>query len=78
MPEVFREEGYVFFFYANEFHEPMHVHVRRAGGYAKFWIVPLSLACAEGLKVRELARAEELVASHKDEIRRKWHEVFES
>ena len=78
MPEVFREEGYVFFFYANESHEPMHVHVRRAGGYAKFWIVPLSLAYAEGLKVRELARAEELVSSHKDEIRRKWHEVFGS
>ena len=78
MPEVFRSEGYVFFFYANESHEPMHVHVRRSGGHATFWLVPLTLAYAEGLKVRELARAEELVAAHKDEIRRKWHEVFGS
>lgn len=33
MPEIFRLEGYVFFFYANEGNEPMHV--RRGGGYAK-------------------------------------------
>ena len=78
MPEVFRTEGYVFFFFANEGQEPMHVHVRRSGGYAKFWLMPLTLAYAEGLKVRELARAEELVVAHKDEIRRRWHEVFGS
>ena len=36
MPEVFRTEGYVFFFYSNEGREPMHVHVRRGGGFAKF------------------------------------------
>ena len=43
MPEIFRLEGYVFFFYANEGNEPMHVHVRRGGGYAKFWLEPLEL-----------------------------------
>ena len=66
----------MFFFYANEGHEPMHVHVRRAGGFAKFWLTPLTLAYAEGLKVRELARAEALIAAHKDAIRRKWNEVI--
>lgn len=76
MPEVFRVEGYVFFFYANEGHEPMHVHVRRAGGFAKFWLIPLSLAYAEGLKVGELTRAQELIAEHECEIRSKWNEVF--
>ena len=54
------------------------VHVRRGGGHAKFWLIPLTLAYAEGLKVRELAKAEVLVATHKDEIRRKWNEVFGS
>ena len=78
MPEVFRSEGYVFFFYANEAHEPMHVHVRRGGGHAKFWLASLALAYAEGLKVREPARAEEPVVAHKDVIRRRWHEVFGS
>jgi hypothetical protein len=36
MPEVFRKLGYVFFFYSNEGQEPMHIHVRKAGGFAKF------------------------------------------
>ena len=76
MPEVFREDGYVVFFYSNEGQEPMHVHVRRAGGHAKFWIEPLCLENSEGLKVGELARAEELISSHMDLIRRKWNEVF--
>ncbi len=76
MPEIFRKEGYVVFFYANEGHEPMHVHVRRAGGHAKFWMEPLRLDYSEGLKVPELARAEELIAEQADLIRRKWNEVF--
>jgi hypothetical protein len=41
MPEVFREFGFVF--YANEGAEPMHIHVRKAGGFAKYWIEPIEL-----------------------------------
>ena len=76
MPEVFRTEGYVFFFYANEGQEPMHVHVRRAGGHAKFWMDPLGLDSSEGLKTQELARAEQLAVENQALIREKWHEVF--
>ncbi len=54
----------------------MHIHVRRGGGFAKFWIEPLELDHAHGMKTAELARAEELVAQHVDDIRRKWNEVF--
>ena len=76
MPEVFRAEGYVFFFYSNEGQEPMHVHVRRAGGFAKFWMEPLTLDSARGLKTQELARAEALISEHADKIRENWHEAF--
>ena len=76
MPEIFRTEGYVFFFYSNEGQEPMHVHVRHAGGHAKFWMMPLTLDYAEGLKVQELNRAEELIKENEEKIRSKWHEVF--
>jgi hypothetical protein len=76
MPEVFRQEGYVVFFYANEGDEPIHVHVRKAGGFAKFWIDPLTLEFSQGMKTRELARAEELIGENADLIRRKWNEVF--
>jgi hypothetical protein len=75
MPEVFRFEGYVFFFYANEGQEPMHVHVRKAGGFAKFWIEPLLLDSSQGLKTKELARAEELISENIELVRRKWNEV---
>jgi hypothetical protein len=77
MPEIFRREGFVFFFYANEGQEPIHVHVRRAGGYAKFWIDPLELDLSEGMKVQELAKAEDLILENETLIRRKWHEVFD-
>ena len=76
MPEVFRTEGHVFFFYANEGQEPMHVHVRRAGGHAEFWMNPLGLDSSEGLKTQELARAEQLTVENQALIREKWHEVF--
>ena len=76
MPEVFRTEGYVFFFYANEGHEPMHIHVRKAGGFAKFWLDPVVLDYSQAMKTGELARAEELVLVNSERIRRKWDEVF--
>ena len=53
----------------------MHVHVRRGGGYAKFWVEPLELAWAQKLKVQELRRAEEIIAENTELIRRCWHEV---
>lgn len=76
MPEIFRTEGYVFFFYANEGQEPMHVHVRHGGGYAKFWIEPLELDYAKGLKTKEIVRAEKLIVDNLDLIRSKWQNVF--
>ena len=75
MPEVFRREGYVVYFYSNEGHEPMHVHVRKGRGRAKFWVDPLMLDYARHFKVRELGRAEELVAQHMALIVNKWHEA---
>jgi hypothetical protein len=76
MAEVFRAEGYVFFFYSNESQEPMHVHARKAGGFAKFWLEPVLLDYCQGMKTREVARAEELIVDNLDRIRRRWNEAF--
>ena len=78
MPEVFRKFGFVFFFYANEGQEPMHVHVRKAGGFAKFWIEPVELDFAQGMKILELKSAEQLIMDHLELIKSKWHEVHGS
>ncbi len=75
MPEIFRKLGFVFFFYSNESQEPIHVHVRKAGGFAKFWIDPVELEFAQGMKVRDLKTAEELIHGNLILIQDKWHEI---
>ncbi len=64
MPEVFREFGFVFFIYSNEGSEPMHIHVRKGGGFAKFWMDPVALDFSQGLKTNELKQAEMLILEH--------------
>ena len=76
MPTLLLVEGYRFFFFSNEGTEPPHVHVERGDGYAKFWIEPVDLAEAVGLKTRELGRARLLVIQHRIDFREKWLEYF--
>ena len=78
MPEVFRKFGFVFFFYANEGNEPMHVHVRKAGGFSKYWVEPIELEFSQGMKVNELRKAEDLIKENVELIKKKWHEVHGS
>ena len=74
MPKVFQKDGYSFFFYSNE-HPPIHVHVRHGGGEAVFVVEErVELRESQGLKVRELARAEELAIEHQELIIAKWNE----
>jgi len=74
VPEVFRERGWVGCFYSNEGAEPPHVHIRKGGGEAKFWVSPVRLESSDGLKVKELAVAERLVEKHEANILEKWNE----
>ena len=74
MPKIFEREGYLFFFYSNE-HEPMHVHVRYAGGEAVFNIGrDVVLREAVGLKIKELSKAQKLAEEGKDLIVSAWNE----
>jgi hypothetical protein len=43
MPTLLLQDGFKFFFYANE-HEPKHVHVMKGGDFAKIEIVSLKAA----------------------------------
>ena len=74
MPRFFEKDGFRFFFYNNE-HVPIHVHVRYGDGEAVFWIGPtVELRKSQRLKVNELARAEKLAEEHRDLIVRSWNE----
>lgn len=77
MPKLFEIDGYRFFFYSNE-HRPIHVHVRRGGGEAIFEVENgVELRESIGLKVQELARAEQLAFEHRQLIIDAWHEYLD-
>ena len=77
MPKVFEQDGYRFFFYSND-HRPIHINVRYGGGEAVFEMERgVELRESQGLKVRELARAEELATERRGLIIQRWHEHFD-
>jgi len=76
VPRIFERDGYRFFFYSND-HGPIHVHVRYGDGEAVFAVEQrVELRESQGLKVRELAKAEELATEHRGLIIEKWNEHF--
>jgi len=76
MPTVLRAAGYRFFFFSNERREPAHIHVERAEAYAKFWLVPVSLAGSRGFRSGELTELRRLVDEHRALFQEKWDEFF--
>ncbi len=76
MPTIFRIEGFVFSFFSADGSEPIHVHVRKAGGSAKIWIEPVSLGRSENMHWRDLKRAVEIAEEHQELIVEKWNEYF--
>ncbi len=79
MPVIFRLKGYRFYFFSNEGDplEPVHIHVRKGGNTAKFWIQPyVELAGSYGMTSSELTELKHIVENNCDLIERKWHEYF--
>jgi hypothetical protein len=79
MPKVFEVDGYRGFFFSNEGEprEPAHIHVKKGEGEAKFWIAPsVELAESWKMKLSEIARAQEIVTEHRDEILDFWNRYF--
>lgn len=77
MPKVLEIEGYQFYFYSYEGNEPPHVHVRKAGNEAKFWLEPhVRLHENYGYKVQGLRKAWNHVAENRKyliAIYNEWH-----
>ena len=76
MPTVLRTDGYRFFFYSLEGHEPPHIHVEQAERVAKFWSSPVELATSDGFRATELNRLRAMVILHRATFERAWHEHF--
>lgn len=78
MPTLFRFFGIRFYFYSLE-HLPIHIHVSKAGGEAKFVVAPeVFLESSRGMSPKDLLLAEEVIREHQAEIITKWNEYFKN
>jgi hypothetical protein len=79
MPVLLRLEGYRFFFYSyeGEPREPPHVHVRKDGCEAKFWLTPVvRQAWNKRFDARALKLLENTVIEYREEFEDKWNVFF--
>jgi hypothetical protein len=79
VPNLLRVNGWRFFFYSNEGdpREPPHVHVRKGGSEAKFWLEPdVSLAYSDAMDARSLRDVAAIAQEHRLQFIRSWHEYF--
>lgn len=79
MPVLLRLEGYRFFFYSyeGEPREPPHVHVRKDGCEAKFWLTPVvRRAWNKRFDARALKFLENAVIEYREEFEDKWNVFF--
>ncbi len=76
MPTILVVDGFRFYFFANEYLEPPHVHVQYQSAVAKFWINPVALASNKGMKPSELKKAGDLVRANSNLMQEKWDEFF--
>jgi hypothetical protein len=74
MPIVLRVKGYRFSFYEADLDDPPHIHVRRQGGEAKFWLVPIKLERSRGFRGHELSEIQRLIEEYIDQLLLAWEE----
>jgi hypothetical protein len=72
VPTILRIRGFRIGFYYADLVEPIHVHVRRQDGEAKFWMDPVELAESKGFRSHELADIQRILEEHGDEIFAAW------
>ena len=77
MPTVFENlRWYRFFFFSLDRGEPIHIHVAKDRGYAKFWLQPLELAKSRNFRGHELNEIARLIEDHREKIEARWNHHF--
>ena len=67
-----------FYFYSEE-HLPIHIHVQKEDGKAKFNVEPeITLVYNKGLKKKDLKLAEEIIYENKEIIVARWKEYHDN
>lgn len=78
MPTVLNINGFRFFFYSNEDDEPVHIHIEKSGGSAKYWLHPIKEAYSYGFSVTDRKKIKELVTEHQNVLKNAWNEYFKN
>ena len=76
MPTILAVEGFRFYFFSREGHEPPHVHVQKGDAEAKYRLQPVRLEFSDGFNPAELRRLRELTFEHQAEFIGRWNEHF--
>ncbi len=74
MPTLLNQNGFKFFFYANE-HEPKHIHVMKNEGFAKIELENFKVV-QNYLKPKDLKMALEIISENQNNFIRIWNEWF--
>ena len=74
MPTILRWNGYRFYFFSNEGHEPPHVHIDKAGRSCKFWLGPARLANNWGYSDHEIGVIRAKVSECEAAFMEAWNE----
>jgi hypothetical protein len=74
MPVVLRVKGFTFRFYEADLDEPPHVHVRKEGKEAKYWLDPVRIARAGRFKPANLREAERIINDNLEFLLSAWQE----
>jgi hypothetical protein len=73
-PTLLIEDGFKFFFYANE-HLPKHIHVVKGDDYATIDLNVVAFR-ENYLKPADAKKVLKIVEAHRNEFERKWNEFF--
>ena len=75
MPTILTFRGYRFFFYVND-HFPLHIHIEKGEGTAKFNLDPVWLIKSRRFKANEIAEIRKFVTENVELFKLKWDEYF--
>ena len=77
MPTILLIPGWRFFFYANEGHEPIHIHCRKGEKECKYWLdrrnFDLEAAFSYGMTGRDTREVKKIIFEYFEYIESEWN-----
>lgn len=76
MPTILIVNGFRFYFYSNENDEPIHVHIKKAEGNAKFWLEPIEEEYSYGFTSAQKKEIKHILKINQQQLINAWNEYF--